>query len=126
MIRLQYAAMAIILLAVSALWEADPNPPHQARSVHLWYDAPESAVFYNEVTVQQSQLGSYFQVCGFSQGYFGIQEQSNGNKVVIFSVWDSYDQNDPKAVAQDHRVENLQQGDDVLVKRFGGDISAQS
>ncbi|HVJ69767.1 MAG TPA: DUF5077 domain-containing protein, partial [Caulifigura sp.] len=44
------------------------------RSVHLGFSAMEPVAFYNEVTVQSSAPGTYFMVCGWSRGYFGIQE----------------------------------------------------
>lgn len=92
------------------------------RSVHLSYgDAPDAAVFYNEVKVEQSAEGTYFCVCGFSRGYYGIQEQSKGRKVVIFSVWDPGQQNDPNAVKDDQRVKLLHNDPAVLVKRFGNE-----
>ena len=50
------------------------------RSVHLAFTAPESLAFYNEVTVERSAEGTYFCVCGFNQGYFGIQEQTKGRR----------------------------------------------
>src|SRR5438045_8858751 len=62
-------------------------PPRAARSVHLHYPAPAADAFYNELTVEKSTPGSYFMACGFGHGYFGIQEQSRGRKVGIFSVW---------------------------------------
>ena len=65
------------------------------RSVHLRYQAGEAVAFYNEVTVEHSAPGTYFCACGWDRGYFGVQELGNGKKVVIFSVWDS-GQNDPK------------------------------
>ena len=53
-----------------------------SRSVHLRYPAPDAAFFYNELTPLQSAPGTYFMACGFSDGYFGIQELANGRKVV--------------------------------------------
>ncbi|MEZ5328206.1 MAG: DUF3472 domain-containing protein [Verrucomicrobiales bacterium] len=92
------------------------------RSVHLGYqDAPKGLVFYNEVVVEQSAEGTYFCVCGFNHGYFGIQELRRGKKVAIFSVWDPGDQNDPNAVADEQRVQLMFQGEDVEVKRFGNE-----
>ncbi len=91
------------------------------RSVHLQYPAPESAVFYNEVRVDESADGSYFMACGFSRGYFGIQQRVGGSKVVLFSVWDPGQQNDPNAAPAARRVKVLDQGPDVVVKRFGGE-----
>jgi hypothetical protein len=93
-----------------------------ARSVHLAYDAPEGTSFYTEMTVEQSQPGSYFMACGFSQGYFGIQElNERGDKIVIFSVWDPGAQNNPNEVAEEKRVKVLYQGDGVQVSRFGNE-----
>ncbi len=90
------------------------------RSVHLGYPAPEGTAFYNEITVNQSAVGTYFMVCGWDKGYFGIQELCNGKKVVIFSVWDS-GRNDPKAVKEDQRVQLLAKDKDVRIARFGGE-----
>ena len=92
------------------------------RSVHLGYQkVPDSLVFYNEVQVQSSAEGTYFCVCGFSQGYFGLQELSNRSKVILFSVWDPGDQNDPNSVRDEQRVKLLHNHPDVRVKRFGNE-----
>lgn len=90
------------------------------RSVHLRYPAAEGVAFYNEVTVKQSAPGTYFCACGWNKGYFGIQEQGDGKKVIIFSVWDS-NQNDPKAVGEDKRVKLLHKDEKVRIGRFGGE-----
>lgn len=90
------------------------------RSVHLGYPAPAGVAFYTEGTVEQSAPGTYFCACGWNKGYFGIQELGNRKKVVIFSVWDS-DQNDPKAVAADKRVMLLHKDEKVRIGRFGGE-----
>lgn len=92
------------------------------RSVHLAYSADEGTAFYNEVQIDQSAPGTYFCVCGWNKGYFGIQELGDGKKVVIFSVWDS-NQNDPRATAEKERVKVLHQDERVRVKRFGGEGS---
>jgi hypothetical protein len=90
------------------------------RSVHLNYPAGEGVAFYNEVTVDDSAPGTYFAVCGWNKGYYGIQELGNGKKLLIFSVWDSK-QNDPKAVADEQRVKLLHKDEKVRVGRFGGE-----
>ena len=101
---------------------APAQAPDAARSVHLRYEAPEANAFYNEVTVHESVANSYFMACGFRQGYFGIQEFRPGReKVVLFSVWDPGQQNDPNSVSADQRVEVLYHADDVVVRRFGGE-----
>ena len=91
------------------------------RSVHLGYRTPIGVAFYNEVTVQQSAPGTYFMVCGWDKGYFGVQELANGKKLVLFSVWDPGKQDDPKSVKDEQRVKMLHQGEGVRVGRFGGE-----
>ena len=103
------------------------KPPRAARSVHLAWQAPEAAAFYNELKVEESVPGSYFMAAGFRHGYFGIQEQVNGRKVVIFSVWDPTKGNNSNSVPEDERVEILFKADDVVARRFGGEgTGAQS
>lgn len=91
------------------------------RSVHLGFPAAEGTAFYNEVTVDQTAAGTYFMVCGFDLGYFGIQELADGKKLVLFSVWDPGKQDDPNQVEKDKRVKLLHQGEGVRVGRFGNE-----
>jgi hypothetical protein len=90
------------------------------RSVHLAYPAGRGAAFYNEVTVDRSAPGTYFCACGWDKGYFGMQELDGGKKVLIFSVWDS-EQNDPRAVGEERRVKLLHKDEKVRIGRFGGE-----
>lgn len=91
------------------------------RSVHLGYSAEPATAFYNEVRVTDSDAGAYFMVVGWAGGYCGIQEQSNGNKVVIFSLWDSSHTDDPKRLPEDLRTKVIYNASDVRVGRFGGE-----
>jgi Domain of unknown function (DUF3472)/Domain of unknown function (DUF5077) len=91
------------------------------RSVHLGYPAPVATAFYSEVKIEQSAPGTYFMVCGWSKGYFDMQELGNGKKLILFSVWDPGQQDDPKSVKEEQRVKLLHQGDGVRVGRFGGE-----
>lgn len=100
--------------------KTEAPPVRAARSVHLGYPAPEAVLYYNEVTVEQSQKGSYFSVCGFKHGYFGIQERMN-DKVVIFSIWDPGEQDNPDSVQEDRRVQLLYRDEAVSIGRFGGE-----
>jgi hypothetical protein len=93
-----------------------------APSVQLWYTAPDSLAYYNEVTVQESQRGTYFCVCGFKHGYFGIQESTKpGGNIAIFSVWDPGKQNNPNQVAEEQRVKVIYSGEGVRIIRFGNE-----
>ncbi len=112
----------VVCCGLTSLTQADEKLFGIAcRSVHLGYPAPAAQIFYNEITVRNSADGSYFMVCGWDKGYFGIQELGDGSKVALFSVWDPGDQNDPAIVPEDRKVQVLQQADDVEVKRFGGE-----
>lgn len=91
------------------------------RSVHLGYSAPESVAFCLDIKVDDSADGSYFMVCGWDSGYFGLQELADGKKVVLFSVWDPHDQDDPNTVPEEKRVRTLHKDEKVRVGRFGGE-----
>ena len=110
------------VVAAGSMLQADESLKGIAcRSVHLGYPAPVGIAFYNEVTVEQSAEGTYFMVCGWDKGYFGMQELSNGKKVVLFSVWDPGEQNDPKVVKDELRVKTLHKDEQVRVGRFGNE-----
>jgi hypothetical protein len=91
------------------------------RSVHLFYTAQKGNAFYNEVTVQNSADGTYFMACGWSKGYFGIQELANGKKLVLFSVWDPAAGDNPATVPAEKRVKMLHKDAQVRVGRFGNE-----
>ncbi|HEV3437445.1 MAG TPA: DUF3472 domain-containing protein [Gemmata sp.] len=114
--------LGIVSLACSTVFlKADERLEGIAcRSVHLAFTAGEGVAFYNEVTVVKSAPGTYFCACGWNKGYYGIQEKGDGKKVVIFSVWDS-NQNNAKAVEDDKRVKMLHKDEKVRVGRFGGE-----
>ena len=118
-------AMCMVLAAVlsATAYAGDKSLEGIAcRSVHLSYqNVPDAAVFCNEVKIEQSAPGTYFCVCGFSQGYYGIQELADGKKLILFSVWDPGDQNNPEDVKEEQRVKLLHHHADVRVGRFGNE-----
>jgi hypothetical protein len=91
-----------------------------ARSVHLGFVGADGDAFYNECVVEKTTDGSYFMVCGWDTGYFGIQ-QLRDRKVAIFSVWDPTKGDNPNAVNTEDRVEVLFEGKGARIKRFGGE-----
>jgi hypothetical protein len=121
---LKTAVVPCYLLTVRFLLAAGPAteqaPPRAARSVHLSYPAAPATAFYNEVTIRQSTPGSYFMCCGFSHGYFGMQDLGD-HKILLFSVWDPTKGDKPGNVPDAERVEVLYQGEGVAIKRFGGE-----
>jgi hypothetical protein len=109
------------MLLTHALSAAESErAPQAARSVHLWYPAPDATLFYNEMVVEKSTGGSYFMACGWDKGYFGIQELADHRKVILFSVWDAGDAEKSK-IGSEERVECVYQAPDVRVRRFGGE-----
>src|SRR5688572_5217402 len=97
-----FAALSISLALSSFAAE-----PRAARSVHLGFVGAEGDAFYNQCVVEKSTDGSYFMVCGWDTGYFGIQQLRGNRKVAIFSVWDPTTGDDPTAVKTEDRVEVL-------------------
>ncbi len=121
--RRHFGALSLAaLLRCPALVRADERLAGKAcRSVHLGYPAAEAVEFGNEVVVEQSDRGTYFCVCGFSKGYYGLQELGNGKKLLIFSVWDPGAQDDPKLVDTDRRVKLIRKDPEVRTGRFGNE-----
>lgn len=113
--------MAFVVAVGSCLPADEKLKGIACRSVHLGYSAPVGVTFYNEVTIDQSAEGTYFMVCGWDKGYFGMQELANGKKVVLFSVWDPGEQNDPSTVKDERRVKTLHKDEQVRVGRFGNE-----
>ena len=121
-------SLVLSLTCLAATEAAEPvasiggqAPPRAARSVHLGWMAPEAAAFTVEMTIEQTTAGSYFMACGWSGGYFGLQEVRDGRKVAIFSVWDPVKGDDPKLVRPEDRVELLHADPEARIKRFGGE-----
>ena len=80
----------------SGMWLLQEKCVADARSIHLRYGTPpDLALFYNEVYPLETPPGTYFCAAGFGVdsrgphpgGYAGIQERTDGSRLVIFSVW---------------------------------------
>jgi hypothetical protein len=113
--------IALVACLIATTAQADEKLKGIAcRSVHLGYPAAESTAFYNEITIRKSAVGTYFMVCGWDKGYFGLQELGNGKKLLLFSVWDS-NQNNPNGVKKELRTKLLHKDKQVRVGRFGGE-----
>ena len=120
LVSLALVLSALLSMAAPVRGETAPEVT-ACRSVHLQYPGPQAVAFYNEVTVDRSAEGTYFCACGFTMGYYGIQELGDGKKVVIFSVWEGGKQNDPNAVDEARRVKLVYKDDKVRTGRFGGE-----
>jgi hypothetical protein len=116
----KFSPFALLFAGFFAIASAGAEP-RAARSVHLGYNGMEGDLFFNECVVEKSTDGSYFMVCGWDTGYFGIQQLKGDRKVAIFSVWDPTTGDDPKAVKTEDRVEVLFERAGARIKRFGGE-----
>ena len=122
--RLAVCAVAVFAASLTSS-AADAPQFAAARSIHCWHYAPGAEWVYGEVTPEKSVPGSYFMAVGFTCGYSGIQELSDGKKVAIFSVWDPGDPFDfaAKADSVDEKIrtKNTYAGEGVSISRFGGE-----
>ena len=124
--RLRTIWLTAAVLGIAAIGAASIRADEKlagiaCRSVHLAFLAGEGVAFYNEFTPEKTAPGTYFMVCGFNVGYFGMQELGDGKKLVLFSVWDPGEQNNPNQVEADKQVKVVEHDPKVRVKRFGGE-----
>ncbi len=100
-------------------------------SCHLAYDTGkygkdlEWAMIDVMVPEQFDQVGSYYMALGFTGGYFGFQNNSANRRQVLFSVWNSVDDDDPNNVAPNHQTHVVCHGDGVTAKNFGNEGSGK-
>lgn len=96
-----------------------------AASVHIGYPvAPDTQIewMYNEVKAKTDPLYTYYEACGFSRGYFGMQVNGPSERRVIFSVWDAGSEaKDRNKVGDENRVRLLAKGPDVVAGDFGNE-----
>lgn len=96
-------------------------------SVHLNYTLPVGDVewFYNEVTVPEGfdPLGSYFMACGFAEGYFGFQVNSERERRILFSVWSPFQTDNPNEIPEDEKVLLNKKHENTRSQSFGGEGS---
>ena len=117
---------ASLLATVSFVHAQSPEvlAKRQCRSVHIRQDGhpAQAAALYNEVKARTSVPGTYFCAMNFDDGYIGFQEQSNGRKVIIFSIWDPVPHGDnPNSVPEKERTKLLKLGENARAGRFGGE-----
>lgn len=97
-------------------------------SVHMSYAFPSDKDiqwFYNEVTIpnEGEVMSSYYMAAGFSEGYFGMQYNSDIERRILFSVWSPYDTQDPNEIPEEYKIKLLRQGADVYIGEFGNEGS---
>lgn len=103
----------------------DTHFGRRGPSVHLAYSLPKEDIewFYNEVTVPEEGdiPSSYYMVCGFGEGYFGMQNNTPHPRRVLFSVWSPHETDNAAEIPEELRVVLLKKGADVTVQDFGNE-----
>ena len=103
------------------------KPRRNTASVHLSYPTPRGeqvAAFYCEATGVEEPLWTYYEACGWSRGYFGMQINSPTERRIIFSVWDaSGGHNDRSKVSSEDQTLLVAKGEGVVTGGFGGEGS---
>lgn len=81
--------------------------------------------FYNEVTVPEEGdfPSSYYMACGFGEGYFGMQNNSPHQRKILFSVWSSFNTDNPADIPDSLRVTLVKKGANTVIKEFGNEGS---
>ncbi|MGB0579461.1 MAG: DUF3472 domain-containing protein [Limisphaerales bacterium] len=101
------------------------KPRRNAASVHLFYPPPadtQVAAFYCEVTGVEDPVATYYMACGWHRGYFGMQVNSETQRRIIFSVWDSGNEAISRSkVADRDRVTLVAKGEGVYSGDFGNE-----
>ena len=100
-------------------------------SCHLAYDIDygqnevEWAMIDVCVPADYDKISSYYMALGFSGGYFGFQNNSAKRRQVLFSVWNSVDDDNPNNVSQEHRTQVIARGEGVTAQDFGHEGSGK-
>ncbi len=99
-----------------------------APATHLRYEYPKDSTiawFYSEITVPKGvdATNAYYMTNGFNGGYMGIQLNSAKERRVIFSIWSSFNTNDPKQIPADYAVNLIKKGKGVFTGEFGNEGS---
>lgn len=119
--------VANLTLQGSAVADCHYNlkPRKNAASVHLRYPVPADSqveTFYCEMTGLDDPLWTYYMACGWHRGYFGMQVNSESERRIIFSVWDSGSEaEDRDKVGDENRVRLIDKGAGVFAGDFGNE-----
>jgi len=96
-----------------------------AASVHLSYENPKNVnveAFYCEATAVLDPLYTYYMVCGWNRGYFGMQVNGPTERRIIFSVWDAGGESKSREkVGTDDRATLIAKGEGVQSGDFGNE-----
>lgn len=97
-------------------------------SVHLNFSSTASTTkqydwLYEEIVVPAgwSPLSTFWMALGFFRGYMGIQANSDTERRVLFSVWDSVDRDVYPDANPEYFVSLVDKGENTTANGFGGE-----
>lgn len=97
-------------------------------SVHLSFSSTEKTSksydwLYEEILVPEGgdPLATFYMSIGFYRGYLGIQTNSETERRVLFSVWDSKDAENDKSTTNDDFVTLVDKDEATTINSFGGE-----
>lgn len=117
----------------SLVLRSDDNDPTKSVRYANWLSSPSVYLsyindgnkdydwLYTSIVVPHNMdpVYSFYQGIGFYRGYLGIQVNSETERRVLFSVWDSSDEPiDRSKVKKEDRVELVAKGDSVTAQGF--------
>lgn len=73
------------------------------------------------VPVGADPFHTFYMAIGFYRGYLGMQTNSESERRVLFSVWDSKDAENDKTIGHDDFVSLVDKGGATIVNSFGGE-----
>ncbi|WP_081852614.1 DUF3472 domain-containing protein [Prevotella sp. 10(H)] len=97
-------------------------------SVHINFSSTSPTTkkydwLYEEIIVPEGgdPLATFYMAIGFYRGYFGIQTNSDTERRVLFSIWDSKDAENDKSINASDYVTLVDKDEATTVNSFGGE-----
>ncbi|WP_316823160.1 DUF3472 domain-containing protein [Pedobacter gandavensis] len=125
------SAIKINALTFKSLKEAgqvNQTDYQSSPSVHLSFSSTQPTTksynwIYQEIMVPKGgdPLATYYMSLGFYRGYMGIQTNSDSERRVLFSVWDSKDAENDKTITEHDYVSFVDKDKSTTVNTFGGE-----
>jgi hypothetical protein len=104
----------------------------QGTNIHLGFTFDSSwgniEYLYNELTVEEGfdPSSTYFMANGSQGGYLGMQVNSRTTRRILFSIWSTWNTQNPNEIPANYSVEVLRNGDGVTQDIFGNEGSGRN
>lgn len=119
---------SLVFNALDSNAQVNHTDYQSSPSVHLSFGTTEPTTrsydwIYEEILVPEGgdPLATYYMSLGFFRGYMGIQTNSDTERRVLFSVWDSKDADSDKTMVAADFVSLVDKGKETTVNSFGNE-----